>query len=83
MKKKKNNPNFSEVVELKTAIKILSVDISWIKERIKALNRRITIVKNELKGDIEEKVKEVKEIFKWIIGLIAGTLLTVILTKLI
>jgi len=61
MKKKKNNPNFSEVVELKTAIKILSVDINWIKKEL-----------NELKNKIW-----------WIISLIVGTLLTVILTKLI
>ena len=61
-KKRKNNPNiFVEISELKTAFKVLSVDISWIKKEL-----------NELKSKVW-----------WIITLIVGTLLTVILTKLI
>jgi len=62
VKKRKNDPNiFEEISELKTAFKVLSVDISWIKKEL-----------NELKSKIW-----------WIISLIVGTLLTVILTKLI
>ena len=61
-KKRKNDPNiFEEISELKTAFKVLSVDISWIKKEL-----------NELKSKIW-----------WIISLIVGTLLSVILTKLI
>ena len=61
-KKRKNNPNiFEEISELKTAFKVLTVDISWIKKEL-----------NELKSKVW-----------WIITLIVGTLLTVILTKLI
>ena len=61
-RKRKNDPNiFEEISELKTAFKVLSVDISWIKKEL-----------NELKSKIW-----------WIISLIVGTLLTVILTKLI
>jgi hypothetical protein len=61
-KKRKNNPNiFEEISELKTAFKVLSVDINWIKKEL-----------NELKNKIW-----------WIISLIVGTLLTIILTKLI
>jgi len=83
-KKRKLNPHvFEEISELKAGLNALKVDVGWIKERIKALNRRIGIVKKELKDDINEKTEEIKETFKWVIGLIVGTLLTVILTKLI
>jgi hypothetical protein len=64
-KKTKNkllNPHiFEEIAELRTAFKVLSVDVKWIKKEI-----------NELKSRIW-----------WIISLIVGTLITVILTKLI
>jgi archaellum component FlaC len=61
-KKRKNDPNiFEEISELKTAFKVLTVDVNWIKKEL-----------NELKSKIW-----------WIISLIVGTLLTVILTKLI
>ena len=62
MRKRKLNPSiFEEIDSLKMSIKMLSVDISWIKKEL-----------NELKNKIW-----------WIISLIVGTLLTVILTKLI
>jgi len=65
IRKRKNNPHstniFGEISELKTAFKVLSVDINWIKKELNELKNRIW----------------------WIITLIVGTLLTVILTKLI
>ena len=62
MRKRKLNPSiFEEIDSLKMSIKMLSVDVSWIKKEL-----------NELKNKIW-----------WIISLIVGTLLTVILTKLI
>ena len=84
VKKRKNDPNiFEEISELRAGLNALKVDVGWIKERIKALSRRISIVKGELKNDMEKRVEEIKGIFKWIIALIGGTLLTVILTKFI
>jgi archaellum component FlaC len=62
MRKRKLNPSiFEEIDSLKISIKMLSVDVNWIKKEL-----------NELKNKIW-----------WIISLIVGTLLTVILTKLI
>ena len=41
-RKRKNNPNiFEEIIELKTAFKVLSVDISWIKKELNELKNKI------------------------------------------